>query len=161
MWRTDSLEETLMLGNTEGRERGWQGMRWLDGITDWMDMSLSRLWELVMDRETCHAAVHGPQRVGHDWTTELNWGPLHFNMNFKDSFSVSSEKPASILIRIALITEPTEDVTSRQSGIFQSVNAVHLSSFLGLCFFLLVFVAFSVYTSVSFILNCLIFLMLL
>lgn len=82
-------------------------------------------------------------------------------MNFKDSFSVSSEKPASILIRIALITEPTEDVTSRQSGIFQSVNAVHLSSFLGLCFFLLVFVAFSVYTSVSFILNCLIFLMLL
>ena len=76
MWRTDSFEKTLMLGKTEGwRRRGWQNMRWLDCITDWMDMSLSKLWELVMDRETWHAAVHGLQRVGHDWATELNQTP--------------------------------------------------------------------------------------
>ena len=106
MRRADSLENTLMLGKIEGRRsRGWQRMRWLDGITDSMDMGLGGFWELVMDREAWCAAVHGLQRVGYHWVTELNWTYKYPTISF--ILKKCTPIPVQLLCSLFPITDNT------------------------------------------------------
>ena len=87
MQRTDSLEKTVILGKSEGRRRGWQKMKFLDGITNPKDMSLSKLWGLVMDRK-----VHGGQGVRQDWAAKLNWTALILLSIYQCSYQKSNFK---------------------------------------------------------------------
>ena len=97
MGRTDSFEKTLMLGKIEGRRRGWQRMRWLDGTTDSVDMSLCKLWELGMDKEAWHAAVHGVAKSRRCLSsrTVLNW-TLPWGREVRRDSDHSSRNSASL-----------------------------------------------------------------
>ena len=102
MQRTDSLEKTLMLGKIEGRRRrGRQRMRWLEGITNSINMSLSMLWEFVMDRRPGVLQSMGSQRVGHNWLTELNWTERSSGCRTEMMHSVLEKENSMTVLKIS------------------------------------------------------------